>query len=123
MIQLRLRKLKDLKAGPRYLLLTLCSYANDQGDCWPSQKDLADVTGFSLRTINSHLKELCQKGYIESQKRMNASGDLDTCLYSIKFDVLPERRKKSNVVAMKPKTTREKLTDRTWDDEQVDLTI
>ena len=124
----RLKKLKDLKAGPRYMLVTLCGYCNDQGDCWPSQKELAEATGFSLRTVNSHLKELCQKGYIESQKRFNSKGDLDSCLYTVKIDLLPARAKKpSKVVHIKPKrkqqTTAEKLTDTSWADDQMEVSF
>ena len=108
----RLKKAKNLNASQRWLLVMLSSYANEQGDCWPSQTELAEVTGLSRVTVNTHLKKLCELGYIESQKRNNANGDLDTCLYSIKVDLgQTTKKRKAKVVPIQRarKTTRERL--------------
>ena len=108
----RLEKAEDLNSTQRLLLITLASYANEDGDCWPSQVKLAKVTALSRVTVNTHLKKLCELGYIESQKRMNASGDLDTCLYSIKIDLgqtTKKRRPKVVPIQRAKKTTRERL--------------
>lgn len=80
-------QLSDLSGNQRLLLITLCLFADKNGDCSPSQKEIASISGFTRPTVGRHLKVLCKLGYIESQQRMDTSGSLDTCLYSIKIPV------------------------------------
>lgn len=113
----RLKQIKDLNSTQRWLFVTLCSYANKKGECWPSQVELAETTGLTRVTVNTHLKKLCQLGYIESQKRLNDKGDLDTCLYSIKIKPTPQKSKgKASQSKRSEQSTKEKLTDISWAD-------
>jgi hypothetical protein len=42
----------------KHVLLTLATYANDNGECYPSHKALARATGLSRRTIERVMKEI-----------------------------------------------------------------
>jgi hypothetical protein len=42
----------------KHILLTLATYANDNGECYPSHKALSRATGLSRRTIERLMKEI-----------------------------------------------------------------
>lgn len=64
------------------VLGALCSYANEQGSCWPSIDSLSKRTGISRRTIIRSLKKLCEVGLISRLQRY-ASGGRTSDLYQI----------------------------------------
>ena len=45
-------------------LLTICSYANHQGNAWPSVERMADDMGIMKPTMQAHIKWLTEKGYL-----------------------------------------------------------
>ena len=49
----------------KWLLVTLCDYANDQGECWPSTFTLARRTGMGRSTVSKKLNVLIDCGYID----------------------------------------------------------
>jgi DNA-binding Lrp family transcriptional regulator len=54
-------KALDVKTGSpltKLILLKLCDNANDQGECWPSQNNIADQCETSRETVNRHIKKL-----------------------------------------------------------------
>ncbi len=109
----RIGELQDLKAPQKWLLVLLASYADESGECWPSQKTLANQAGMTRQSVNKNLKILQEKGYIYSQQRIDKDGDLATNLYRINVVKVPPERK-SKVVPIRPQTTEEKITDRSW---------
>lgn len=62
--------------GPteRLVLVTLASYADDDGLCWPRQTTIRAATQLSERAIRSALASLCAHGLIEKQHRYVTSG-------------------------------------------------
>lgn len=48
----------------KWLLVTLCDYANDKGLCWPSTFTLAHRTGMSRATVARKLNKLEEMGLI-----------------------------------------------------------
>ena len=48
----------------KWLLVTLCDYANEQGECWPSTFTLARRTGMGRSTVAKKLNTLVDAGYI-----------------------------------------------------------
>lgn len=48
----------------KWLLVTLCDYANEQGECWPSTFTLAKRTGMGRSTVAKKLNTLVESGYI-----------------------------------------------------------
>lgn len=55
--------------GAKLVLIALANYANDRGQCWPSQATLAMWTEQSERTIRTHLATLESMGLIIRQAR------------------------------------------------------
>jgi len=45
-------------------LMTICSYANHNGNAWPSIQRLADDCGISKPTMKAHVDWLTQRGYL-----------------------------------------------------------
>lgn len=62
-------KVRDLRAPERHVLLVLANYADERGMCWPSQRHLADATGYSERTIRDALGKLEDSGYVDRRGR------------------------------------------------------
>lgn len=65
---------QDLPTGPKFVLVALANRANENGFCWPSQKDLAQQTGISQRSIVNHIKDLCKWGYLSVSQRRREDG-------------------------------------------------
>lgn len=41
------------------VLTVLSAFQNKEGECYPSQSTLAELCGCNLRTVNRHIKTLC----------------------------------------------------------------
>ena len=57
----------DIKTGSpltKLILLKLCDNANDAGECWPSQNNIAEQCETSRETVNRHIKKLVEIGLI-----------------------------------------------------------
>jgi hypothetical protein len=54
----------DLPPIARHVALTLTSYANRNGDAWPSQETLQRGTGWARRTVNNALNDLEASGWL-----------------------------------------------------------
>jgi hypothetical protein len=50
-------KLKPLNTG---VFLTICSYMNEQGECYPSVEQIAERSGVSKRTVIRSIKNLLE---------------------------------------------------------------
>lgn len=56
---------KDLKPMQRYLLIQLSTYGDaNGGSIYPSLKTLADITGMSRSTVQTHIEALVKLGYL-----------------------------------------------------------
>ncbi len=66
-------------SGAKFVLVALANFADEEGNCWPSQPTIARMTGQSVRTVRSHLKNLEEGGYIsrEGRRRQNGSYSSD----------------------------------------------
>jgi len=58
----------DLKSTTRLVLLTLWSYTDSHGWCWPSQVSLARDTSLTERSISKAMKELRAHGIVREFK-------------------------------------------------------
>lgn len=58
----------------KLLLVSIANYADDNGECWPSQKSLASDTSMSARSVQRHMKTLEDLGYIETEARRTENG-------------------------------------------------
>ena len=64
----------------------LCSYADKNGYCYPSQKTLAEQLGIAREGMNRHIRSLEKTGWIKSVQRFRADGSKRSKLYSILYD-------------------------------------
>jgi|GEM_PF-6750420 len=51
------------------LLMTLMTYVNGEGVCWPGYRALAEVTGYRHETIQSTLDKLVSTGFVRYKRR------------------------------------------------------
>ena len=66
------------------LLLALADMANDEGECWPSVKTLAERCRCSDRTIQRSLSELSELGELEIITRNRGNGSLTSNCYRVR---------------------------------------
>ena len=85
-VKLKNKGMEALTPTQRYLLVVLVTFANSEGECWPSQKLLADMVGTSQPTISAGLKKLEREGFIESCYRTNKKGGTTSKLYRMLFE-------------------------------------
>jgi len=57
----------QLPPGPKFVLMALADFANEDGLCWPAVATLCERTGFSERAVQGHLKALEQAGAVTRQ--------------------------------------------------------
>lgn len=65
---------EPLTDGEKLTLMALADHADDDGECWPGQKYLAEKCGTTDRTIRRRLKTLQDKGYITREHRQREDG-------------------------------------------------
>lgn len=66
------------------IFLWICSYANDEGQCYPSRAKLSRVCGIkSVRTVDKYLDELISCGLIDKETRKKPDGENYTNLYQV----------------------------------------
>jgi hypothetical protein len=54
------------------LFFWLCSFSNDQGECFPSRDKLAEAMDCDVRTVDKYMAILVQDGVIKKTKRRNS---------------------------------------------------
>lgn len=62
-------ELKKLDAHSQVLFMWLCSFTNEQGQCYPSVSRLAECCGLSKNTIIDRVKILIAKGFLTKTER------------------------------------------------------
>lgn len=63
--------------------LALCKYANDQGQCYPSQGTIADWLGISRMQVSRAVKELKEMGLVTSIPQQRKDGGWTSNLYQL----------------------------------------
>ena len=58
----------------KVLLMCLANYANEHGECWPSQKTISKEAELGERATRDWLKKLEQAGFIERHRRNRSDG-------------------------------------------------
>ena len=116
MIIFRTDRVNDLTAIERMVMISLCSYADDSGQCWPSHNEIARTAGTSVASVKRSLAKLVDRKYIKIFNRGDETGRKTTNIYQINIEKsVPVKRSDKVVPLRKAQTTEEKLFDRTWD--------
>jgi len=74
-----------LTPSEKLVLLKIADSANDSGECWPSQSNIARQCEVSRETVNRCLKQLEKYGFLKSQKKTKG---YSVKVYKIKYDTL-----------------------------------
>jgi len=61
--------LKDISVTARFVYSLLSTYAGNKNICWPSIKELSDVSGLSMRAITYTIAELRDTGIIKTTRK------------------------------------------------------
>lgn len=77
--------LRSVSPSEKLLLLALANYADEQMQCWPSQRRLADDTCLTDRTVRSLLSGLEQRGIISRTERMRDDNSRTTDVITLHF--------------------------------------
>ena len=67
----------------KLILITLADAANERGECWPSQRWLAQVAEVSDRSVRAHLKALQDSGVILREPRWLTTGGRTSDLFRL----------------------------------------
>lgn len=81
---------QDLPTGQKFVLVALCNRADHNGECFPSQSDLAKQTGQNVRSVRRHIEWLCERGFIEKKQRRRKNGSYTSDYFTIHRTNLPQ---------------------------------
>ena len=74
----------------KVLLICLANYANERGECWPSQRTIAHEAELSRRTAITWLYRLEKDGFINRKRRQSKDGFRTSDLVTLQLNKLPE---------------------------------
>lgn len=80
----RVWAVKELKGGALLLMLALADHANDAGECWPSQKHLAEKARLEERQVRRVIGVLVKEGHVAIKERRADHGR------KTKYQLFPE---------------------------------
>lgn len=83
--------LHHVRGSELTVLLAIASFMNKDGECYPTQRQLADVTGLSLTTVNkaiSNLLDVQVNGKPIIERKLRGTGQKKNSIYTI-FDIAP----------------------------------
>jgi hypothetical protein len=75
-------RLKGLSPIIQVIYLWMCKHANEDGQCFPSQKLLAYECGIDRKTINRYIPIMIEKGLLLQDKRYSGNQEI-TSMYHI----------------------------------------
>ena len=63
----------EMPSGRKFVLVSLCDNANDQGECFPSISTIAERCSMGERTVQGHVHDLIKAGILLVQERAGRS--------------------------------------------------
>lgn len=67
---------QTLKSGPKFVLVTLSDYADENDSCYPLVRQISHKTGISDRSVRQHLFFLEEHGFLTRKRQRNEDGTL-----------------------------------------------
>jgi len=65
---------QELKAGPKFVLVTLADMADQEHSCYPGVGTLAELTGYGRTAVRTHIEALIDAGLVTTQRRHKGNG-------------------------------------------------
>lgn len=79
-----------LKSGPKFVLVALANYADEEHTCFPGVPKIAAMTGIAESSVREHLKVLTERGLIEVERRHRSDGSRTSNRYRLAVGQEPE---------------------------------
>lgn len=76
-----------MKPGPKFVLVALSDYADEEHGCYPSYNKLSKKTGIKKKTIANHIALLTKYGLIEKERQRYDDGNLGGYRFTLHLDV------------------------------------
>ena len=88
----------DIPQAEKFVLLCLCDFANDEGECWPAVARVAQKCSVGERTVQRSIRNLAAKGIV----RIEEGGGRKNCnkYRIINLDYEPETPPESHPVTV-----------------------
>jgi DNA-binding transcriptional ArsR family regulator len=77
-----------MASGLKFVLVSICDAANDDGETFLCLDTIAYKTGLSVRAAQRHLRDLEDMGYISKEERLGRSS-----IYSVNYEILSDAEK------------------------------
>lgn len=77
---------QTLKAGTKFVLVTLADMADQDDSCYPGIDTLAKLTGFGPTAIRGHIDALIKAGYVTTERRHKRNGARTSDRYYLQLD-------------------------------------
>ena len=74
------QELIGMKSSEQVVFFWICSFANENGLCFPSKKKLAEYSGISPRNVFNALEALIEKGLLKKKTRDHQSNEYQIML-------------------------------------------
>ncbi|WP_422450617.1 helix-turn-helix domain-containing protein [Endozoicomonas sp. ALB091] len=114
-VKLNTEGLENLNMTQRYLLVVLATFANSEGECWPSQGALAEILGVTQGTICTSLRKLEKEKFIESCHRKTRNGGNASKIYRMLFEPFMFKRiKEEQYNCFGQRIDDPRMTDASW---------
>lgn len=72
--------------------LALCSYADEDGHCFPSVNTMSELTGIGERTLHRGIEELITKHFIKKEQRKKDDGSFSSNYYTL-YEITSKEKK------------------------------
>ena len=87
-----IRKSSELTSTFKLFLHTLSSYADHQGKCWPSEREISLAMSMSVSTVKRCIREAVELRFIEVRRRWRKSNVYKVlCLKPVKLSTMSSR--------------------------------
>lgn len=84
-MELMVRAMKAKVGNPlrKLVLIKLADNASDQGECWPSVPYIAEQCEISERSVQNHIKQLVEDGFVSVEERKSSNGLNKSNVYTL----------------------------------------
>lgn len=69
----------------KLVLMALADHSNSDGECWPSMKRIAEISGISARQVSTHIADLARLGLVTKADRRRRDGQYRGWDYVVNF--------------------------------------
>ena len=96
--------------GAKFVLLVLCNYADEKGQCWPSRENVAQKTAMSISSVQRHINWLAANGFLTWTNEHTKENRQTPNVYQLpSADFAPREKKPGDKLAHPPEKPSAKI--------------